>query len=297
MRYKISLILIMLMTCLQSQTLSQGTFPQNEKRGTIDLEYRALQPGEIIKVVLKGGPPSKLAQIHFLGRKIYMAGEDEHPERTAFLGLDLELAAGQYALDVVVAYEDGTLGHFKKNILVEKKEFPERKLWVNEKYVTPPAQFHERIRRESALMGEIYEMFTPRWLGEGEFITPCDGDVHDNFGERRIFNNKPRSPHSGLDISAPSGTPVRASNSGRIVLASELYFAGKTVIIDHGLGVFSLYCHFSRMLGKRGASVIKGEIIGEVGATGRVTGPHLHWGVKVLGNRVDPQSLLILVSE
>jgi murein DD-endopeptidase MepM/ murein hydrolase activator NlpD len=97
-----------------------------------------------------------------------------------------------------------------------------------------------------------------------------------------------------VDISAPTGTPVWASNSGEVALRSDLYFSGKTVIIDHGLGLFSLYCHFSKIKVKRGQVVRKGDIIGEIGATGRVTGPHLHWGVKILGDRVDPFSLLSL---
>jgi len=95
-----------------------------------------------------------------------------------------------------------------------------------------------------------------------------------------------------LDIAAPAGTPVRASNSGQVVLADNLYFSGKTVIINHGLGVFTVYCHFSKIRIKRGEQVKKGEVIGDIGATGRVTGPHLHWGVKIFGSRVDPLALL-----
>jgi murein DD-endopeptidase MepM/ murein hydrolase activator NlpD len=142
------------------------------------------------------------------------------------------------------------------------------------------------------MLGQIYDIFTFQWHGEGPFIIPCDGEAYDNFGERRIFNNEPRSPHSGVDISSPQGAPVRASNSGRVVLAKNLYYAGNTVIIDHGLGVFTSYLHFSKILAKKGEMVRKGDIIGEIGATGRVTGPHLHWGVKVSGSRVDPLSLL-----
>ncbi len=140
-------------------------------------------------------------------------------------------------------------------------------------------------------------MITPRWLGEGSFILPCEGEVHPNFGERRIYNNKPRSPHSGVDISAPLGTPVKASNSGNVVFAGDLYFAGKAVIIEHGLGVFTFYCHFSEIKANRGHFVKKGDIIGEVGATGRVTGAHLHWSIKVFESRVDPFSFLSLPLE
>jgi murein DD-endopeptidase MepM/ murein hydrolase activator NlpD len=113
-----------------------------------------------------------------------------------------------------------------------------------------------------------------------------------NFGEKRIYNNVPRSSHSGIDIAAPFGSPARASNSGRVVLARDLYFSGKTVIIDHGLGLFTYYCHFSRLKVSRGEAVEKGSVIALTGSTGRSTGPHLHWGVRLHGSRVDPAALL-----
>ena len=118
--------------------------------------------------------------------------------------------------------------------------------------------------------------------------------VHKNFGDRRIFNDIRRSTHGGVDITAPRGAPIIASNSGRIVLARDLYYAGNAVIIDHGLGLFSLSCHFSKITVKEGDLVRKGDLIGEIGSTGRVTGPHLHWGIKVFGSRIDPFSLLSL---
>jgi len=174
------------------------------------------------------------------------------------------------------------------------REFPTKKLWVNERFVTPPEDSLERIKRESELLSAVYGMYTPMWLGEGAFIIPSDGELAPNFGERRFFNNQPRSPHSGIDISSPFGSDVKASNSGSVVVANDLYYAGKTVVIDHGLGVFSLYCHFSRIKVRIGDQISKGDVIGEVGATGRVTGPHLHWAFKVSGSRVDPMSLLDL---
>ena len=165
---------------------------------------------------------------------------------------------------------------------------------MEDKYVSPPSQVLERIRTEAALMRSIYAIYTAEWLAEGVFLIPTDDKAVPNFGERRVFNNQPRSPHSGVDISSPLGTTVKASNSGRVVLAHELYYAGNTVVIDHGLGVFTFYCHFSKILVEKGDQVKKGQAIGEVGATGRVTGPHLHWSLRVRGSRVDPFSLLSL---
>jgi len=270
---------------------------QDQQRSTglsCNLSYRALQPGEVVKVIVKTSPEVQKVQIQFSGMK-YSMGQRENPcEFMALIGLDLGIKPGVWEIRVTVFYKDGTTERIQKEIYILDKEFPVKKLWVNEKFVTPPQEVQDRIRVESELLGVIYDIFTPQWLGDGPFIIPSAGKASPNFGERRIFNSKPRSSHSGVDISSPFGSTVKASNSGRVILASHLYFAGKTVIIDHGLGVFTLYCHFSKIRTSRGAFVKKGEVIGEIGATGRVTGPHLHWGIKILGNRVDPFSLLDL---
>jgi len=113
-----------------------------------------------------------------------------------------------------------------------------------------------------------------------------------NFGARRIFNGEPRAPHAGSDLHAAPGTPVHATNRGRVVLAKNLFFTGNTVILDHGLGIDSLYAHLSRIDVKQGEIVRNGQVVGLSGATGRVTAPHLHWGMRVQNARVDPFSLV-----
>lgn len=272
-------------TCVDSQVDTQETI--------LILEYRAIHPGEVIKTILKS--QAKIIRAHVLfNQKKYEMGKGNESEMLAFIGLDLGLRPDPYTVKVVVQYQDGRTEDLRKEILVLPKEFPVKKLWVDERYVTPPKESLERIRRESDLVRVIYDVYTPRWLGDGAFILPALGETVPNFGEKRIFNDQPRSPHSGIDISSPLGTEVKASNSGRILLANDLYFAGKAVIIDHGLGTFSFYCHFSEIRVKRGTLVTKGDVIGEVGATGRVTGPHLHWSVRINGSRVDPFSLLSL---
>ena len=273
---------------------SQKENKSDEHSFLLNLEYRTLQPGEIIKVRLLTEQNVMQAQIIFAGKKYITASCINPKERLAFIGLDLGIKPKTYPLSAVVFFGDGSYKKKDINLQIRSKEFPVKKLWVDEKFVTPPKSADERIRRESNLLRSIYDIYTPDWIGDGSFIIPSLGEAAPNFGEKRYFNNKPRSSHSGVDISTPFGYPVKASNSGRIVLACDLYFAGKTVIIDHGLGVFSLYCHFSKIIVKRGKMVAKGDIIGEIGSTGRVTGPHLHWGVKIRGKRVDPFSLLSL---
>ena len=282
---------ILASSCLLS---FQKEYLRSSSGATLEFTYRALGPGEVIMVSLTDAPIVKEVTLQFLGKEYTLKKKGAILESFNFIGLDLNIEPDLYIMKVLIVEEDGTWEYFQKEIPVVAKEFPVRKLWVDEKFVTPPPWAQERIKVEAEILNYIYSINTPRWLGEGEFMLPTSDDVVPNFGERRIFNNKPRSSHSGVDISSPYGTAVKASNSGEIVLAKELYFAGKTVIIDHGLGLFTLYCHFSNIRVKRGEFVKKGVVIGEVGATGRVTGPHLHWGVKLLGAKIDPFSLLHL---
>ena len=278
--------------------VSPGIFALQEREAVqpedieVALDYRSLQPGELLRISVTSLRPVQRVEVEFSGKEYPMGRGQDSQVWLAFLGLDLGIAPGAFPIDIVLLFDDGNYQKIQKEILVRDKEFPSRTLWVKQEYVTPPQEVLERIRWESELLGIVLGIVSPQWYGEGKFIIPSEGKANPNFGERRIFNNEPRSPHGGVDISSPHGAPVRASNSGRVVLAKDLYFAGKTVIIDHGLGVFTLYLHFSKIIAKRGEFVKKGDVIGEIGATGRVTGPHLHWGLRVSGSRVDPFSLV-----
>ena len=129
----------------------------------------------------------------------------------------------------------------------------------------------------------------------GAFRMPIRGaKTTSRFGERSVYNGQPRSPHSGADIHASTGTPVLAPQSGRVALADDYFFPGRTVIVDHGLGVYSMFAHLSEIKAPPGKFVKRGDVVGLAGATGRVTGPHLHWAMKILGARVDPQSVIAL---
>jgi len=263
--------------------LAAGLSFQEEEKGfvlddVVVLEYRDVAPGEVLKVSVKNLPVIQSAQVKFLNKKYDMAQVGDC--LVCLIGLDLGIETGSYTLKVYVYKQDGSVEIKEQDIPVSPKQFPIKKLWVKEEFVTPPKNVMERIQREAELTKAVYNIYSPEWEAEGKFIVPVQGQIFPNFGERRFFNNKPRSQHSGVDIASPMGMPVKASNSGRVVLANHLYFAGNTVIIDHGLGVFSVYCHFS-----------------EITVTGRVTGPHLHWSVRIRGSRVDPNALLSLEFE
>ena len=273
--------------------LSAGT-GQDELETDVHFDFRSLHPGDVLKVYLKNSLRFHSAVLRVFGKKYPFAFSAKSDELLALVGIDLNQSEGEYPLEITVQHKTGQNEKIRRRLFVEKMEFPEERLWVDERFVTPPSSVLERIQRESVILSSIYSLSSPDWMADGPFILPVEGKAAHNFGLRRFFNNLPRSPHSGEDISAPTGTVVKASNSGRIVFASDLYYSGNTVIIDHGLGVYSFYCHFSRILAKRGESVKKGDPIGEVGATGRVTGPHLHWSIRVNGGRCDPYSLLYL---
>jgi hypothetical protein len=260
--------------------------------GTLELTLRAWQPGEAILVRLAEGPPGVRTTIRFLGRDFPLTGGDSGGPGLALIGLDLNLKPGSYELEVEDRGGDLPPASLKRTVVVQSKRFPRKALTVKDEYVFYPPEVQERIRREAELVGAVYAVRTPAWLGDGAFEPPHPGPALPNFGELRIYNGVPRSPHTGVDIEAGPNEVVRAANAGRVALASELYLSGNTVIIDHGLGVFTLYCHFNRLLVKRGDAVRKGDPIGRVGSTGRSTGPHLHWGVRIGDARVDPASLL-----
>ncbi|MCX6572037.1 MAG: M23 family metallopeptidase [Candidatus Aminicenantes bacterium] len=200
-------------------------------------------------------------------------------------------------MTIKVRKADGTIETIRKELLVSEKKFPFTKLQLKREYVTPPAAALERIKREAELVALATSVVTPEWLGDGPFALPHDAPNWANFGQRRLNNNVLESVHTGLDIRAPFGESIRAANAGTVVLASDLYLGGKTVIVDHGLGVFSSYGHLSKLLVKRGEAVKKGAPVGLCGSTGRSTGPHLHWSVKILDVRVDPEAMLRLPLE
>ncbi|HEV2721667.1 MAG TPA: M23 family metallopeptidase, partial [Thermoanaerobaculia bacterium] len=211
---------------------------------------------------------------------------------TTFLGVDLDAKPGQHTAEALLTMDRGRVERREIVVDVRAQKFPTTPLNVEQRFVELNPADLARSSRESKEAGAIYERITTDIVPDEPFTVPIPGGVGKNFGERRIFNGEPRAPHSGADIHAAAGTPVHATNRGRVMLAKTLFFTGNTVIIDHGLGIVSLYAHLSRIDVKSGEIVKNGQLIGLVGATGRVTAPHLHWGMRVQGARVDPFSLV-----
>jgi murein DD-endopeptidase MepM/ murein hydrolase activator NlpD len=165
-------------------------------------------------------------------------------------------------------------------------------LSVAPKFVEPAPEAMKEIEAEVALKARAFSASAPEPLWSGNFRAPVTAAATDSFGTRRTFNGKLASVHKGMDFRAHMGTPVRAGNSGVVVLARPLYFEGNCVVIDHGLGLYTVSMHLSRFDVREGERVKQGQLVGLSGATGRVTGPHLHWAVRWQGAYFDPAKLL-----
>jgi hypothetical protein len=210
-----------------------------------------------------------------------------------FLGIDLAQLPGKHELKLKVQPESSDSVSCGVSVSVMAGKFPEEKLTVAPKYVEPNPEDAKRAEEEGERLRTLFGTATPEKLWTGAFRLPLPG-IHTakNFGRRRVLNGKPGSSHSGVDIPAVVGTPIHASQRGRVVLAENLYFAGNTVVIDHGLGVYTLYGHMKVLGVQVGETVSAGAVIGRVGATGRVTGPHLHWGLTLDDSRVNALNIV-----
>ncbi len=239
-----------------------------------------------IRVVIDEQLPA--VSFTWLGKKLSAPTVAEGGSRIAEVLLPVPVAADK---DLVVQASAGTLSG-KATVRVLKVNWPQQQISVDKKYVTPPRKIMKRIESERKLSAEVIGRVTPERYWRGTFHRPVPGAVTSGFGGKRMFNGEMRSYHRGVDLRGAQGTPIVALADGRIALAQNMYFAGNTVYIDHGQGVVSTYAHMSRIDVKPGETVKAGQQIGLVGATGRVTGPHLHLGVNILGVAVDPLSLL-----
>lgn len=206
----------------------------------------------------------------------------------AVVGLSLNTKPGKRFIRVT--NKKGSKKHF---FTVKKKKYTTQYLTIkNKRKVNPTKKDIERIIKEKSIIGAVFKTWRATPDVETEFIQPVDGPFSSPFGLRRFFNKQPRRPHSGLDIAAKEGTPIYAPASGIIANTGDYFFNGNSIFIDHGQGLITMYCHLNKIQVKKGQAVKQGELIGKVGMTGRVTGPHLHWSVNLNNTRVEPTLFL-----
>jgi murein DD-endopeptidase MepM/ murein hydrolase activator NlpD len=231
-------------------------------------------------------------------------GEDEKPvvrhqgrqtmvvrngaEWLAIVGIPLSVEPGEQAIDVEQPGKDPRSISFQ----VMPKQYRTQQLKVAPSMVNPSPEDAQRIATESEKVAAALATFSPDAPVTLRLAQPVPGPRSSSFGLRRVFNGESRRPHSGMDIAAPTGTPIRAPLAGRVIDVGEYYFNGGNVMIDHGQGLVTMYCHLSKIRVEVGQVLYAGDVLGDVGATGRVTGPHLHWGVALSGVMVDPALFL-----
>ncbi len=235
-------------------------------------------PGGVAVIDL--GNPAQASKVRYQGKPVLTVHEDSK-RWIAIVGIPLSVKPGTQQIEVE--------GGQKLSFQVGAKHYTEQRITIkNQQQVTPNAANLKRIERELAEQTRAYQQFSARQPSNLMFDRPVNGPLSSPFGLRRFFNGEERNPHSGLDFAANRGTPIKAPAAGKVILIGDYFFNGKTVFLDHGQGLISMFCHLSEIDVKLGDEIARGGHVGKVGATGRATGPHLHWNVSLNDARVDP---------
>ncbi|OHB32760.1 MAG: hypothetical protein A2X84_06775 [Desulfuromonadaceae bacterium GWC2_58_13] len=258
--------------------------------GELVIEPAVIAAGEV--ALIRWSDQGAMAgTVEFNGR-VFTLDKTDHGGR-ALLGTDLDTAPGIYPIRVRLAGSDLLVKGHLRVVLAQR---PEERLTLPDAMVSPkdPAIL-KRIEREQVLLKSIFAQQSAGAV-PGSFRLPVSDPIGSLFGMRRILNGQPRSPHAGIDFRSPRGAPVKASAAGVVAYVGDLYYTGLTAVVDHGGGLFTLYCHLGQLDCVAGQVLQPDEILGRVGSTGRSTGAHLHWGVKLRGDRIDPLALAALLN-
>ena len=242
-------------------------------------------PGGVAVVPL--GEAGQAPSVHYQGSPV-MVVQDSDGSWIAIVGIDLKAEPGRHEVQLNTAQGARRLG-----FEVGHKEYASQHIKLkNRAHVTPDPEQLKRYEREYAEQMEAYARF--RAVGPSNVLleAPVQGRQSSPFGLRRFFNGEERNPHSGLDFAVPKGTPIHVPANGVVTIVGDYFFNGRTVFVDHGQGFITMYCHLDAVLVEKGQEVKRGDVLGRVGATGRATGPHLHWNISLNGNRVDPAIFL-----
>jgi murein DD-endopeptidase MepM/ murein hydrolase activator NlpD len=256
---------------------------------------RALAPGEAVIVEVRSRDVIDDVSAEWLGQRVVFSLVGENTWQ-GIAAIDLAAKAGPYAMAIRARTPAGAVLTRSYPLAIASRTFPVRKLSVDAKYAAPSAESLARIQRELRTVEEIFARPPSPRQWTAPFAAPVPGVSTSSFGRRSVVNGEPRSPHSGMDFQAANGTPVEAPNRGTVRLAADHYFAGRIVIVDHGASVYSYLAHLSEIDVKEGDVVERGQRVGLSGSTGRVTGPHLHWTLRIGKARVDPLSLIFATS-
>jgi hypothetical protein len=289
-----------LLIALAAITFAGGAFAQSQPGAgfaSIAISPRRLSNGSPFLLTVKLARRASSVQGSWTGRPVLFFREESdagHETWHALAGVDVETSPGTYPLEVEAITGDGRVLKTSMPIVVAAAKYRSGTLSVPENFVAPDAATQREIAADKELKDRVFAKSAPEPEWSGNFARPVKAASTDSFGTRRTFNGKLASIHKGMDFRAPSGTSIAAANSGRVVLARKLFYEGNCVVIDHGQGFLTIYMHLSRFDVAEGARVGKGQRLGLSGATGRVTGPHLHFAARWQGAYVDPAGLFAL---
>jgi murein DD-endopeptidase MepM/ murein hydrolase activator NlpD len=249
-----------------------------------------ISQGEIVELKIFG---EGIASIEGrMGKETIRFYTDADGYYGALLAADLEAKPGPAVVNITTTTATGARQETQITLKIKPKSFKQESFSVGTEFDQLSPEILERIKKDQAQFSRVFMSSVPERLWEGPFIIPVSSDVTSPFGYRRIINGLPRAPHTGVDLKAALGTEVLAANHGRVVLLGDFFFSGNSVVLDHGGGLYTVYFHLSEFKVAAGSVMRKGEVIGLVGMSGRVTGPHLHWGARINDARVDPFELI-----
>ncbi|HEY6197103.1 MAG TPA: M23 family metallopeptidase [Candidatus Binatia bacterium] len=247
--------------------------------------------GGVAEIVISGAMLADLKARR--GAEEILIFQTEPNSYAALVGIDMDEKPGKVEIALSGRSPDEAWSRTAA-ITVRRREFPREEISVPPAFDQLDAATLDRIKKEQATLKALWKVRSPKRIWEEPFAAPVPVTVNSAFGFRRVVNGLARAPHEGVDLKAALGAPVAAANDGRVVIEDNFFFSGNSLVLDHGLGLYTMYFHLSEFRVPNGASVRKGDVIGLAGMTGRVTGPHLHWGARLNGARIDPLDLLAL---
>ncbi|MBV1914073.1 MAG: peptidoglycan DD-metalloendopeptidase family protein [Pseudomonadales bacterium] len=257
---------------------------------TINLPTEQPVPGGIVIIpIIPADTDNARPTIHFQAHRVMVVKSSVPPAQwLAIVGIPRSAKTGAHSIKIQQGKQ-----HRTQQFHVERKLYPEQRIQItNKRLVNPEKRDMNRITKESQIMKRAFTSWSESGSETLRMDWPVSGPISSPFGLTRFFNNQPRKPHSGIDIAAPKGSDIQAPRAGKVVATGNFFFNGNTVLVDHGQGLISLFCHLDRIETTNGAMLERGEKIGTVGQTGRATGPHLHWSLNLNNVRIDPMLFL-----
>lgn len=282
---------LIIMSLLVGQPLSAQT---ESAIKNVFWQPNELQPGSVILLTVELNHPAAKVSGNLLGKELLFFRSREAKVWYSLAGVDLKTTPGSYDLGIRATLSGGRVVRTVKPVEISSVTFKAGEVSVPENFVRPDEASQREIAKDQKLKKRAFAHFipTPQW--SGDFIKPIAASPTDSFGMTHIFNEELTSEHRGIDFPVKEGSPVMNSNAGTVVLARELFYEGNCVILDHGQHFFTVYMHLSKIQVREGQKLQKGQRLGLSGATGRVTGPHLHFGVHWHGSDINPLKLLAL---